>query len=363
MSMKSVDCLVIGAGISGLLAAQRLQTLGYNVAVVDKGRGVGGRLASRRGENGQRWDHGAQYITATSAAFKTLLRESLSGGANRLWFQQLKDLSGKTLGGPKDRICGKNGMTDWPKQLAQGLNVYTSRRVTRFDTTCDGWDVWCEALAADAEPINFQAKGIIITAPIPQSLKLFDDSQIPVDKQQRDRLEQVIYNPCITFLLQVRAEDGKSPLPEPGGFKITENEEPLNWVADNYVKGISDKPGTLTLHCGPDFSAEHLDDPLEALFPQVLEALQEYTGKLDIESWQGQKWRYAFPANPVFKTTLRLKGMPPCFLAGEGFGGPGKVETAALSGLEAAKQLNDLLQSENATSTDCLDSAAMLSVN
>ena len=60
--MKIYDCIVIGAGISGLFAANRLQTEGLEVLVLDKGRGLGGRMATRRISSGV-FDHGAQFFT------------------------------------------------------------------------------------------------------------------------------------------------------------------------------------------------------------------------------------------------------------------------------------------------------------
>jgi renalase len=57
------DIAIIGAGIAGLACAQRLQDGGCSVTLFDKGRGAGGRMATRRvttpfGEIA--FDHGAQ---------------------------------------------------------------------------------------------------------------------------------------------------------------------------------------------------------------------------------------------------------------------------------------------------------------
>ena len=54
---------VIGAGISGLFAARTLADRGLNVKVFDKGRGLGGRMSTRRVDGKSCFDHGAQYFT------------------------------------------------------------------------------------------------------------------------------------------------------------------------------------------------------------------------------------------------------------------------------------------------------------
>lgn len=53
---------VIGAGAAGAMAARTLADHGHEVCVLDKGRGPGGRTATRR-EGALRFDHGAQYLT------------------------------------------------------------------------------------------------------------------------------------------------------------------------------------------------------------------------------------------------------------------------------------------------------------
>ena len=71
------DCLIVGSGISGLVASRRLVESGFSVLVCDKGRGVGGRVASRRIE-GAPFDHGAQFLTRRSAEFSNFVEDLLS---------------------------------------------------------------------------------------------------------------------------------------------------------------------------------------------------------------------------------------------------------------------------------------------
>ncbi len=81
---ETADVLVIGAGMAGLTAAAELQRAGRRVLVLDKGRGVGGRLASRRIE-GAAFDHGAQFITARTARFAALVEDGRCRGCAGDW--------------------------------------------------------------------------------------------------------------------------------------------------------------------------------------------------------------------------------------------------------------------------------------
>ncbi len=59
---------VLGAGLTGASAAASLVQQGHQVTVFDKGRAAGGRMSSKRTEQGY-LDMGAQYFTARSDAF------------------------------------------------------------------------------------------------------------------------------------------------------------------------------------------------------------------------------------------------------------------------------------------------------
>ena len=62
------DIVVVGAGVSGLALASALSRRGRAVTVVDKGRGVGGRCATRRVE-GVPLDHGVPYLHGRTRPF------------------------------------------------------------------------------------------------------------------------------------------------------------------------------------------------------------------------------------------------------------------------------------------------------
>ena len=86
-SMPEVDLAVIGAGLSGCSLIGRLQQLqsAFNIAVVEAGRGPGGRAASRRRREQSGWllDHGAPGFALKnppSLGMKQLLSPLQSAG-------------------------------------------------------------------------------------------------------------------------------------------------------------------------------------------------------------------------------------------------------------------------------------------
>jgi monoamine oxidase len=74
MSDRSCDVVVIGAGLSGLQAARRLQQMGVDVCVVEARDRVGGRTLSVE-HHGAVFEHGAQWIGPTQARVNALVEE------------------------------------------------------------------------------------------------------------------------------------------------------------------------------------------------------------------------------------------------------------------------------------------------
>jgi renalase len=326
--MPNDSCIVVGAGISGLIAARELQAAGWRVTVLDKGRGVGGRMATRR-FGGASFDHGAQFFTAREDRFEQHVNDWLEAGAAAEWTRGFADADGDVNEDGHPRYRGSEGMTSIPKHLAEDLDVRTGERVTRVDQTGAGWTVACESGATAS------GDALLLTAPVPQSLALAESGSYALPESVRRQLERVVYDPCFALMAVL---DGPSPVPEPGGVQI--KGEPLDWIGDNAAKGISDLPA-LTIHAGPRWSRQHFDDEAPDISRALLDLAGERLG-VDLAAMTVEtsvaRWRYSWVVQPHDEPRLVASEDPPLLFCGDAYGQP-KVEGAALSGLAAADWL------------------------
>ncbi|MEC8209071.1 MAG: FAD-dependent oxidoreductase, partial [Verrucomicrobiota bacterium] len=255
--MQATDVLIIGAGISGLLCASELRKAGKSVRILDKGRGLGGRMATRRMAGG-RLDHGAQYFTVRDPRLQAYTDDWLAAGIIKEWFRHLPEDS-NTDGYP--RYCGITGMTDVPKHIAQELDVCNSQQVIELSRDVDLW------VTLTSSGDFFHSKHLVITSPLPQTMNLLDATGLSYSKGASDALRAVRYERGLATLAIL---DGASGLPEPGGIKI--HEAPLTWIADNQQKGISPDVSAITIHADADFAEAHWDSPNEVRGPLMLDA-------------------------------------------------------------------------------------------
>lgn len=326
MSGERKSCIVVGAGISGLLAARELQDAGWRVTVLDKGRGVGGRMATRR-VDGATFDHGAQFVTTRGDRFKALMGGWLREDAAREWGRGFAGADGEPKQDGHPRYRGADGMASIPKHLARRLDVRTGERVVEINTTDDGWEVVCES------GLRATAGALLLTPPVPQSLALAGSGNYEMPEQAREQLEQISYGPCFALLAVL---DESAGVPEPGGMQVRDPDG-LDWIGDNHQKGISEVPA-LTIHAGPGWSREHFDAEPERTESRLLALAEEYVGPLDPRETKLFRWRYSWVENAHPEPYLMAGEDPPLLFCGDAFGGA-KVEGAALSGLSAADYL------------------------
>ncbi len=312
-----VDVIVVGAGLSGLVAARDLAAT-RSVVVLDKGRGVGGRLATRRIGDAV-FDHGAQFFTARDAAFREVVARWVEAGVVDTWFDRVP---GDEAADAEPRYRGRPGMTALAKDLAIGLDVRTATHVAAIAPDGDRWR--CELADGNATI----ASAVVVTSPVPQSLALLDAGATPLAPADRHALEAIAYDPCIAVLAPLL---GPAGLAEPGGFQPEAPE--IDWLADNQRKGISPVPA-VTVHASAVWSHEHWDDADEDIV-RALVGLAGLAAPADEAAAQVMRWRYAKPTMVHPSPCLAADGLSGLVLAGDAFAGP-RVEGAARSGWAAA---------------------------
>lgn len=323
MSTTTTDILIIGAGLAGLSAANDLQQAGHQVLVVDKGRGLGGRLAGRRIGDAT-FDHGAQFMTAREPRFKAAVADWIAAGVAEQWYSSYP---GQPNGHPRYR--GVPTMTAVAKHLAIGLDIMRATRVVTISRQQTGW------LAELDNGNRVSADKLLITSPVPQTLELLKGINIPADKYAR--LEHIEYESCIAVMAIL---DGPTAIEAPGAIALEEG--PIAWISDNLQKGVSTVPA-VTIHGSGEFSAEHIDHDRTQIGQQLIDAAAQYLGSAQVTEYQVHGWRYSKPSIVDHDPCLLLShgtDLPPLAVAGDAFAGP-RFEGAVQSGWAAAKMLMD----------------------
>ena len=309
--------VVVGAGLSGLVAARTLHDAGHEVTVFDKGRGVGGRLATRRIDAAV-LDHGAQFFTVRSDEFAAMVDGWSRDGVVREWCRGFGEADGHP------RYVGAGGMTAIAKHLARGLDVRTSSLV--FSLRRSGVDGWIVRLDDGTE---HACDRVLLTAPLPQSYSLLfsADIEMPAD------LRGIDYDRTLGLLVTL-ASNGHL-VASPGGMQ--DPDEVFSFIGDNVAKGVSAIPA-VTFHANADWSLRHFEEDNDTTHTELLRLARPWIGEVEILSSELKKWRFATPRS-VWPERCWTHESGTLALAGDAFAGP-KVEGAVLSGLAAARSLS-----------------------
>jgi predicted NAD/FAD-dependent oxidoreductase len=361
------DAVVIGGGIAGLSAAGALAAAGRRVLVLDKSRGVGGRMATRR-IGGAVCDHGAQFFTVRTGEFATVVEDAVRAAAVAEWCRGFSrdgsigvDGSGAGEIGAGDghpRYRGGRGMTDLPKWLAARLGewgdaveIRTAAKVASIAAANGGVRITIDREGGGSEIIA--ASGVVLTPPVPQALELMQAGGLlaggSVDQEAIESLRTVDYDPCFTALLVL---DRPSLVPPPGAIQfaahtpgpVAQMPGPLAWIADNQQKGISTVPA-LTVHATSRFSREYFDTPLDEVGAMLIAAVSPWIDgdpATAIVERSVHRWKFAAPTTILPERCVAVSMVPLVVCCGDAFAGP-RVEGAATSGMAAGRWLADRL--------------------
>jgi hypothetical protein len=261
-----MPAVIIGAGMAGLACARRLADAGMAPVVLDKGRGIGERVATRRAGDLQ-FDHGAQYMNAHGAGFASVLNELEKAGTLAGW----ADGTGRT------HHVGVPGMSAIPKALGAGLDIRQNAQVLRLVPNAGGW-------LMRLQDGTLCAERVVVTVPAPQVAAL-----LGADHLLAAALGAVQVAPCLTLMAAVAAA---APF-----ITRKDADDPLSWIAQDSAKpGRSQGHGALWLaQAGAAFSAAHLEDDPATLTAHMLPLMCDRLGETldNVTHATAHRWRYA----------------------------------------------------------------------
>ena len=210
---------VVGAGLAGLTCAQALKAAGVEVVVIEKSRGVGGRLSTRRAASAQ-YDHGAQYFTARDPVFARYVASGVAQGSVAIWQPRLQVDAPRSDTEPW--YVGCPGMSSLGRAQSADLDVRTDTRVVALSRVSQKWHLGVENGDSLA---GFDA--VVVAVPNAQAAPLL----APHAPAWASQLEQTPMEPCWTLMFSTPEEltDLDAGLPR---------QSTIGWWARN-----SSKPG------------------------------------------------------------------------------------------------------------------------
>lgn len=272
---------IIGAGIAGITLARALAPLA-DVTIFEKSRGLGGRMANRRRE-GFAFDHGAQYFTARSPAFRSVADDAVNAGHAGIWPQAVHTLRADGLVAdsrpPELRYIGLPGMSGLANGLADGLQVRKEATVAALKRTEHGWAL------TDSEGQDLSRFDLVLfTAPAPQTIRL-----LPEAFSGREALARVRMSGCFTLMIGL----DEPPHLDFDAARIEDGV--LSWIAVESSKPGRGEMTALTIHSRNDWAEANLERDRDEVKSEMLASLKRLLG-LDFSeaAWLDlHRWRYA----------------------------------------------------------------------
>ncbi len=304
------ETVVVGAGLAGLTLAAGLAAAGRDVAVLDKSRGLGGRLATRRGEGSLRFDHGAPCVQGSDAGFAALLGRLTEAGAATPWHE------GAEPGAVAPHV-GLPGISGLVKPLAEGLAIHRGCTVAHAARRGGRWHLG----DAEGAPIAVAAR-LALAIPAPQAARLLGEHPAAGE------LQAVAFMPNWTMMA---AFDAPLPLPD----RLREASADLGWVLRDGAKPGRGEAQTWVVQASDAFSRERLEDGQPDIAAGLLASLRALAGE-DLPppvSLAAHRWRFARAAAPLGRPCLSIPD-DELVIAGDWCLGP-DAQSAYLSGMAA----------------------------
>lgn len=329
------DVAIIGAGLAGLTCAKKLLQQGYQVIVLDKSRGVGGRVATRR-INKTCIDHGLPFIEIEGKQTEALIHQLTQSKILQLWDGKIYQIDSHNqlyLINPNKRYVIPQGINTVAKYLATDLEIKKQFQVIAIEPVGSIWQIVAQSNQ------QIKAKAVVMAIPAPQALTILESQ---VSSELIHQLDRVQFDPCITVMAGYDPQY-LSDLPLWQGIKVNHHKD-LTWIVLDSSKRDTPTQPVFVFHSTPEFANSFLDaTDLQPASERLLQQAASFLPWLDSPQWlQVHRWRYAIPNHHLSLACLSTTQPLPLVCSGDWCNGKG-IEDALTSGLASADRINQLL--------------------
>ncbi|WP_372422566.1 NAD(P)/FAD-dependent oxidoreductase [Salinarimonas chemoclinalis] len=275
------DVAVVGAGLAGVIAARDLAAGGRGVHIVEKSRGAGGRMATRRTQEGLAFDHGAQYVRAHGADFAAEIAAWAARGLAAPW-------------GADGRFVGAPSMNAPVRALAAGIPLTVGTTVAAIEGEPGRWTL----SAAEGGRLGPFA-AVLVTAPAPQAAALL----APVAPALARAAGAARYAPCLALMLAYAPE----VLEHPPGPAQRPDHPAIAWIGEEASKPgrAAGAPWRIVVHATPGWSRAHLEETPDAIARALLAQAAPLLGARSEPLYAvAHRWRFALVEEPVRRPCL-----------------------------------------------------------
>ncbi|MCR5864696.1 NAD(P)/FAD-dependent oxidoreductase [Aquincola sp. J276] len=292
LKTQGIEVAVIGAGIAGASCARWLAESGCRVQVIDKSRGMGGRLATRR----LQWtdtegrlqttalDHGAPGFAAQGEPFQAWVATAVQAGVLAPWRPTLAPGS-RPLDEPGPLYIGLPDMPAACRWLLQHLPFTPNATVERLRKTPAGW------LLEGSGPLPTQAfNAVVLALPPAQAAPLLAEYR----RDWAQRAAMALMQPGWTLMGVSDAPPGM-----PAWDAARPQHGPLAWVLRHAARPGRQAPAGeahWVLHARAGWSRQQLEQPPSQVQAALQAALQGWLQQP--LAWRHavvHRWRYALP--------------------------------------------------------------------
>lgn len=330
MNLKSTKIAVIGAGIAGLNLARHLSDVA-EIVVFEKSDKLGGRMATHQ-SNGFNFDHGAQFFTAKTPAFKSFVKELELQAVAAQWHARFVELepsnleSQRTWDSEFPHYVGTPAMNSIGQYLAKNLDVRFNQLITGIKKIQSSW--FLETIDSAYGPFDW----VLMTIPANQAYDILPEIFYP-----KMHIQEIAMQPCFALML---GYDMPKSFDWDAAFV---SKSILSWVSINSSKPNREEHLTIVAMSKNEWAYENFERQESNVAAEMLAELERISEKkLDDAAYlKLKKWKYA---NAFRKDVpLELIDYASQLACCGDWCISGRVESAFMSSLQVANKLKDVI--------------------